>query len=69
MAFVVHLDDDYRLGEHEAATQLIQAIRLLRGVATVEPLVTTSEDHMARIRVRQEFEERLFTALRDADGR
>lgn len=45
----VTLDGDYRDDDVEA---IVQAIRMVKGVAHVALHVTTLEDHMARARVR-----------------
>jgi len=65
-ALVVHLDDDYRIGDGDTGSDLlIVAISMLKGVTRVEPLVSTAEDHLARERVRWEMRQRLLAVLDD----
>ena len=54
-ALVVHLDDDYRIGDvTTGADAITDAIAMIRGVAKVETLTTTSTDYLARERARVE---------------
>lgn len=80
-AFIVVLDDDYRIGDRMQypsingddegallptdADAIAHAIRMLKGVISVEPVVVTLEDHMARTRVRRELQGKLFDVLRE----
>lgn len=57
---VVTLDDDYRDDDIEP---VINAIRMLRGVLDVRPLVADVSDHVARVRVRHELQDKLWKAL------
>lgn len=65
-AFIVTLSDDLRIGDGDSGADLIaNAIRCLRGVASVEPLVVDIETHTARMRVQTELRAKLWDALRD----
>lgn len=59
---VVTFDRDIREDDVEP---LVTAIRLLRGVASVDLKVSNPEDHMNRELIRQEFEKKLWDALHD----
>lgn len=63
-ALTVVLDKDYR---DDSLDALVTAIRLFKGVGDVKMHKVTSEDMLARLRVRQELEEKLWDALRDED--
>lgn len=54
------LDHDIRTDDIEP---LIEAISLLRGVAKVTQVMTTSDDYFNRERIRLELEEQLYQAL------
>ena len=63
---VVTFSHDIREDDAEA---LLQAIGMIRGVASVTPSVAYLGDHMARERVRSELRVRLYDAIRVAlDG-
>jgi hypothetical protein len=65
-ALVVHLTDDLRIGDIETgADRLMDAIACLQGVLKVEPLITTTDDYMARVRVMAELRKQLFDMLVD----
>lgn len=49
--YIVTLEDDIR--EDDAET-IIAALRMIKGVLSVEALVANYDDHMARERVRRE---------------
>jgi hypothetical protein len=57
---VVTFETDLRTDDAEA---IIEAIKMLRGVATVSPSVTDISDHMNRMRVRQELGQALWKVL------
>lgn len=59
-ALTVVLDADYRSDDAE---QIINAIRQIRGVLSVEPHVTTSSDYAARARVCGEISKKLWQVL------
>lgn len=55
------LDRDIRTDDVEV---LVNAIRLLRGVATVDTVLTTSDDYFARERIRTELVGKMFDVLK-----
>jgi hypothetical protein len=59
---IVHLDKDYREDDYEA---VMNAIRMLKGVTDVEPVMVDIDDHLNRQRIKRELEEKLFKVLRD----
>lgn len=63
-AILVHLDDDYRIGdETTGADRIMDAIATLKGVAKVEPLVANMDDHLARDRARMDLQRELRDVL------
>lgn len=48
---VVTFDRDLR---EEDCADIVRAIGMIRGVVSAEPSVATIDDHMARVRVREE---------------
>ena len=56
-ALTVVLDDDIRDDDAEA---IINAIRMIRGVADVTPHVVDPETHSARIRARSDVRDKLI---------
>ncbi|MEE9598560.1 MAG: hypothetical protein V3V96_17435 [Acidiferrobacterales bacterium] len=61
-ALTVHLASDVRDDDVQG---LVDAIAQFRGVLKIDPRIATTEDHMARVRVRHELRKRLFEALAD----
>lgn len=61
-ALTVVLDRDIREDDSEL---LINAIRMLRGVLSVNPNVSDLQDHVAIMRVKQELTQKLYDALKD----
>lgn len=57
---IVTLKDDTRIDDTEP---LMDAIRLLQGVADVAPLVVNAEDYMNRMRITIELRQKLWQAL------
>lgn len=55
--FVVGLDKDLRSDEVQAT---LNAIKMIRGVIVVEPVVTTATLHIAQGRAAREFEKKLL---------
>ncbi len=43
---------------------VIDAIKMIKGVMDVHPSVRTPDDHMNRMRIRRELEEKLWNALK-----
>lgn len=64
-AILVHLEDDYRIGDGEPGQQIIDAIAILKGVSKVEPLTRTSDDYLARERARLEVRQQIMDVLYD----
>lgn len=62
--FTVTLEEDIR---DEIAEEILNAVRMVKGVAHVEPSITTPEDHMNRQMVKNELSEKLFKVLHE-DG-
>lgn len=63
---VVTFDRDVREDDVEP---LMLAIRMLRGVKSVDLKMANVDDHMNRERIRSEIEEKLWAALRDGSKR
>jgi hypothetical protein len=61
-ALTVILEQDLR---SDAAEPLIAAIRQLRGVLTVEPIVADAGDFVALTRARRDLEVKLWAALQN----
>lgn len=58
--FIVTLDHDIRVDD---AQVLVDAIKLLRGVLSVKPLVSNIEDHIAHERAAHELGQKLWEVL------
>ncbi len=58
---VVGLDQDYREDDVQA---IVDAIKMVKGVASVEQSVATVDDYLNRERVRQELVGKVFEALK-----
>lgn len=58
--FTVTLEHDIRSDDAEAT---IAAIRQLKGVLAVDPMVSTHADHVAQMRARHELGEKLWRVL------
>lgn len=63
--FTVTLTVDIRDDEVEA---IVNAIRMVKGVASVEPLVSTYELHVAQVRADRVWRDRLLQLVRDGVG-
>lgn len=59
-AFIVTLDHDIRTDDAEP---LLDAIRLLRGVLSVEPMVADMDSAIADTRARHELGQKLLSAI------
>lgn len=63
-AFLVHLDDDYRLGTDEHGKAILNALRMVKGVVKVEPVPVDLDAVLARERavaaLRQQLREVLW---------
>jgi len=60
--FTVTLDGDYRIDDFEV---IKNAVEMIKGVAHVEPSITTHEDHMNRTLIRIEMERKIYETLRE----
>ena len=60
--FVVSLDEDMRSDDAEA---LIVAIRQLRGVIAVEPVVANMNDHITAMQLKSRIADALWKALNE----
>ena len=61
-ALTVVLDRDIR---EDDAELLINAIRMLRGVLSVDPHVNDLQDHVAIMRIKRELTQKLYDVLKD----
>lgn len=81
-ALIVYLDDDYRAGDSimidsiegsarviapTDADGIVWAIRMIKGVADVTPVVADFEDLIARDRARREIREQVMDVLYPRD--
>jgi hypothetical protein len=55
--FTVTLEKDCRIDDVEV---IINAIRMIRGIADVEPSISTSEDYMNRQMIKSELREKFL---------
>lgn len=60
--FTVTLEKDIRIDDVE---DIINAIKMVRGVAHVEPSITTSDDHMNREMIKNDFKTRIFRSIHE----
>lgn len=60
--FTITLDRDIRVDDIE---HIQKALEMVKGVAHVEPSISTSEDHIARMRVEGEIRTKLFKFIQD----
>lgn len=60
--FTVTLEKDVRVDDFET---IQTAVQMIKGVAHVEPSITTSLDHMNRIRIKAELLTKLFKLLHE----
>lgn len=58
--FVVTLEQDMRSDDAE---QTIAAIRQIKGVIAVEPILASAEIHMANVRAQREIENKIMMVL------
>ena len=63
--FTVTLAEDIR---EEAVEAIVNAIRMVKGVASVEPLVASYELHIAQMRADTAWRERLLQLARNGVG-
>jgi hypothetical protein len=60
--FTVTLDKDYREDDVEV---ILNAVKMIRGVAHVEPSLSTAGDHMNRERIRLELREKFYDFMKE----
>lgn len=60
--FLVTLEEDIRIEDVEV---IMQAIRMIKGVADVEPSVLTTEDLMNRRRIKYELRDKFYKFIKD----
>ena len=60
--FTVTLDRDFRDDDVEV---ILNAIKMIRGVANVEPSIVTGEDHMNRERLKWELRDKFYKFMKD----
>jgi hypothetical protein len=60
--FTVTLDRDIRDDDFQ---RILEAVEMIKGVAHVEPSITTSEDHMNRQRIKSELLTKMFRILHE----
>ena len=60
--FTVTLEKDIRIDDVEV---IMQAIRMIRGIADVEPSISTHEDHMNRQRIKYELRDKFYKFMND----
>jgi hypothetical protein len=63
VALTVVLDGDYRVDDAEC---IMSAIRMIKGVVSVEANIADPDTHVAYVRARIDLEEKLFEALRES---
>lgn len=63
-AYIVVLKDDIR---EDDAKWTINALRMVKGVASVEPVVADTDQQIAHIRVDHEWRDRILKMLKDAE--
>ena len=60
--FTVTLERDFRDDDVEV---ILNAIKMIRGVANVEPSIVTSEDHINRERLKFELRDKFYKFIKD----
>jgi len=64
VGYVVTLDREVREDDAEA---IITAIRMIKGVIGVEPVLQSPDHHIAVMKAKRDIEDRLWTALRQPE--
>lgn len=64
-AYIVVLGDDIREDDAEAT---INALRMVKGVVKVEPVVADYNLHIAQARVDREWKDRIWAFARETNG-
>lgn len=60
-AYIVVLDEDYR--EDEGGKAILNAIRMTKGVASVEPVLYSYDIHIAKQRMDSEWRQKILGLL------
>jgi hypothetical protein len=60
--YIITLDKDVR---EDDAEFVLNAIRMIKGVTAVDPIVSDNRLHMAELRAKTEIREKLFKVLYD----
>jgi hypothetical protein len=60
--FTVTLENDIRIDDVE---EIMRAIRMIRGIANIEPSVSTSDDQMNRQRIKYELRSKFYKFMAD----
>jgi len=60
--FTVTLEKDIRIDDVEI---ILNAVRMIRGIAHVEPSISTSEDHMISMRLKWELRDKFHNFMKD----
>ena len=60
--FTVTLEKDIRIDDVET---LMNSIKMLRGIASVTPSITTSGDHMNREMVAMEYRKKMYNFIQE----
>ena len=62
-AYIVVLKEDVREDDDEF---IVNALRMVSGVASVKPIVADWDQHIAHVRVDREWRERILKLLKDS---
>lgn len=60
--FTVTLEKDFRDDDVEV---ILNAVRMIKGVAHVEPCISTHEDHMSQQRLRWELRDKFYNFMKE----
>jgi hypothetical protein len=60
--FTITLDTDIRIDNVEV---VLNAIKMIKHVAHVDPIISTSNDHHEKIRLRQELQSKFYDFMRE----
>lgn len=60
--FTVTLEKDIRVDDVE---MIIQSIQMIRGIANVEPSISTPDDHMNRERIKYELRDKFYEFIKE----
>jgi hypothetical protein len=60
--FTVTLEHDIRIDDVEV---ILNAVRMIKGVANVEPSISTHDDHMNRERLKWELRDKFYEFMKE----